>query len=162
MASGCLSLVAIAAVLMESGAMTPHIGWRVDSFFLRAEVDENEVLSTDVEIELENEAFTSFTVTDVSAEMPGLRLLPGKPSEATVEGNGYGQLTGRVVITDCAAVPYEPQPVRFTYETWMGTRSAEVTWDSWRLTGPEESMPIAWQRGLADKVCNDAVNPDWP
>ncbi|MFF3442212.1 hypothetical protein [Streptosporangium sp. NPDC002721] len=97
----------------------------------------------------------------------GIRLLPADgtkedPSSVTVGSGDLKTLRRSVVITDCAAVPREPQPVSFTYSTWMGSGSAEVTWDSWELTGPEARLPVAWQRGLAGKVCNDAVSPDWP
>ncbi|WP_433540733.1 hypothetical protein ACQP10_01455 [Streptosporangium sandarakinum] len=179
-------LVVIAVLLWSSGVITPQIRWRVDAFFVHAEVDENGVLSGSLLIEIENEASVPFTITGVSAEMPGLRLLPadeakGEHTELTVGGGRIEVLERRVVITDCAAVPYEPQPVRFTYRTWMGSRSAEVTWDSWRLSEPEEaeepeesgefegtvligdqqqSGPVAWQRGFAGMVCNDAMDPD--
>ncbi|MBG0814669.1 hypothetical protein [Planomonospora sp. ID82291] len=163
--SGFLSLVILSAFLWWSGAVTPYIRWSVDDFFLHAQVDENGVLSAVVLIELENEGPASFTLTGISMEIPGLRLLPadekkGERSVVTVESGGYETLERRVVITDCAAVPHEPQPVGFTYRTWIGSGSAEVTWNSWWVTGPEERLPIAWQRGLAVKVCSDAVNPD--
>lgn len=163
---GCLSLTAIAAVLWWSGAVTPHIRWELDDFLLRAEVDENGVLSTTVHIDVENEGAVSFTLTDISAGIPGLRFLPADKAkeerpEITVAPGERENLRRRVVITDCAAVPHEPQPVRFTYRTWTGTRSAEVTWRSWRLEGPGKSLPVAWQRALAGKVCNEAVTGEW-
>ncbi|MFI7699742.1 hypothetical protein [Nonomuraea sp. NPDC049480] len=162
---GCLSLTVIAAGLWWSGAIIPHIRWELDDFFLHADVDENGVLSAFVHIDVENEGAASFTLTDISAEVPGLRFLPADTAKeerpaVTVAPGDLERLTRRVVITDCAAVPHEPQPIRFTYETWTGTRSAEVTWDSWRLNGPEEDLPIAWQRALAGNVCNQAVK-DW-
>ncbi|MEU9834565.1 hypothetical protein AB0D67_23800 [Streptosporangium sp. NPDC048047] len=146
-------------------------------------MDENGVLSSSWRIEIENEASVPFTVTGVSAEMPGLRLLPADETEKeqavlTVGGGKTEVLNRRVVITDCAAVPYEPQPVRFTYRTWMGSGSEQVVWDSWRLSQPEEPEeseeseesdgtvvfddpqrlnPVAWQRGLAGMICNDAM-----
>ncbi|WP_189248753.1 hypothetical protein [Streptosporangium pseudovulgare] len=164
-------------------------------------MDENGALSSSVVIEIENEASAPFTITGVSAEMPGLRLLPtdevkGEHSELTVGGGRTEVLERRVVITDCAAVPYEPQPIRFTYRTWTGPGSAEVTLTSWQLSEPEEpeepedsedsedsegseeseeseefdgtvlfgdrqqSSPVAWQRGLAGMVCNDAMRQD--
>lgn len=145
--------------------MTPHIRWSISDFFLYPEVDKNGVLYANVHIELENEG-TSFTLTGLSAEMPGLRLLPAdeakkERSVVTVKGGGFETVTRRIVITDCAAVPHEPQPVRFTYETWMGSGSAEVTWDSWQLTGSEGRLQVAWQRGLAGKVCNEVVSSKW-
>lgn len=162
----CLALVVVTAVLWFSGAITPNIRWSTVGFFLRAEVDENGVLSTTLPIELENDGLASFAITGISAEMPGLRLLPADEAKeehpvVIVAGGGHGTLEGRIVITDCAAVPHEPQPVSFTYRTWMGSGAAEVTWDSARLTGPAGSLPIAWQRALAGKVCNDAVSPKW-
>ncbi|OUC97014.1 hypothetical protein [Streptosporangium minutum] len=165
--SSCLSLVVIAASLWWSGAIIPHIHWDPDGFFLRTEVDENGVLSAGLPIELENEGMASFTLTGISAEIPGLLLLPADEAKKehpviTVESGVMKTLKARIVITDCAAVPHEPQPVTFTYRTWMGSGSAEVTWDSWWLEGPEGRLPVAWQRGLAGKICNDAVSPDWP
>ncbi|MEU6739982.1 hypothetical protein [Streptosporangium sandarakinum] len=179
-------LVVIAVLLWSSGVITPQIRWSVDVLFPHAEVDENGALSGRLFIEIENEASAPFTITGVSAEMPGLRLLPadeakGERSELTVEGGRIEVLERRVVITDCAAVPYEPEPVRFTYRTWMGSRSAEVVWGPWQLPEPEEpeeaeepeefegtvligdqrqSGPVAWQRGFAGMVCNDAMDPD--
>ncbi|MGW2154641.1 hypothetical protein [Nonomuraea sp. NPDC001699] len=67
-------------------------------------------------------------------------------------------MTRRFVITDCAAVPHEPQPIRYTYRTWLGTGSSEVTPTSWQLTGSTGSVPVAWQRGLAGLACNQAVS----
>jgi hypothetical protein len=165
--STCLSLVLGAAALWGSGALTPHIRWGLEEFFLRAEVDRHGVLSADVTIELENEGLAPFTLTGISAEMPGLRFLPadaakGEHTVVTVRSGGWETLRRRIVITDCAAVPREPQPIHFTYRTWMGSRSAEATWSSWRLTGSAGSLPVAWQRGLASKICNDAVSPEWP
>ncbi|GAB2482457.1 hypothetical protein GCM10027187_57590 [Streptosporangium sandarakinum] len=176
-------LVFITVLLWSSGVITPQIRWDIDTFFVHAEVDENGVLSGRLHIEIENEASAPFTITGVSAEMPGLRLLPadeakGERTELTVEGGRIEVLERRVLITDCAAVPYEPRPVRFTYRTWTGSGSAEVTWGSWQLSGPEEqeesgefegtvligdrqqSSPVAWQRGFAGMVCNDAMDPD--
>ncbi|MET8337782.1 hypothetical protein [Streptosporangium canum] len=165
--SSCLSLVVIAASLWGAGAITPHIRWELDDFFLRTEVDENGVPSADLHIELENEGMASFVLTGISAEIPGLLLLPvdeakKEHSVVAVESGGVKTLETRIVITDCAAVPHEPQPVSFTYRTWMGSGSAQVTWDSRWLEGPEGRLPVAWQRGLAGKICNDAMSPDWP
>ncbi|MET8984069.1 hypothetical protein ABZW49_01340 [Nonomuraea wenchangensis] len=97
--------------------------------------------------------------------IPGLRLLPSEdteedPAEITVEGNGSGTVIRRIVIADCAAVPREPQPIRFTYRTWLGSGSSEVTPAPWQLTGSEGQVPVAWQRGLAGLVCNKAVSGD--
>ncbi|GAA4181104.1 hypothetical protein GCM10022252_04920 [Streptosporangium oxazolinicum] len=166
--TGFLSLMVVASVLWWSGAITPHIRWDTDAFFLHAEVDENGVLSTPMVVRLENDGLVPFTLTDISAEIPGMVLLPAdgakeERSPVTVGSGGRKILESRVVITDCAAVPHEPQPVAFTYRTWLVSGSAEVMWDSWRLTGPEgDELPVAWHRGLAAKVCGDAVSPDWP
>ncbi|MEV1167784.1 hypothetical protein [Nonomuraea sp. NPDC049784] len=165
--SGLVLIVAIAVALWWLSATTPHIRWSLDSFLPHADVDENGVLSTSVYIEVENEGMASFTLTGISAEIPGLRLLPADEAQeeqaaVTVESGGQETLARRIVITDCAAVPREPQPVRFTYETWMGSGSAEVTWDSWRMTGSGGSLQVAWQRALASKVCNEAVSSDRP
>ncbi|WP_188194824.1 hypothetical protein [Nonomuraea sp. SYSU D8015] len=116
---------------------------------------------------LENKGATGFTLTDISAEIPGLRWLPAdKANEelpaVTVAPGEAETLKRRIVVTDCAAVPHDPRPVRFTYRTWAGTSSAEVTWDSWRLNGPEKSVPVAWQRWLSGDACNEAVNSEWP
>ncbi|WP_433370675.1 hypothetical protein [Streptosporangium sp. CA-115845] len=148
-----------------SGVPTPHIRWSIDDFFLSPEVDKNGVLYASLNIELENEG-VAFTLTGISAEMPGLHLLPAdetkkERSVVTVKGGDFETLTRRVVITDCAAVPHEPQPVRFTYRTWLGSGSAEVTWDSWQLTGPAERLQVAWQRGLAGKICNEVLSTKW-
>ncbi|MEU4533606.1 hypothetical protein AB0G15_01950 [Streptosporangium sp. NPDC023825] len=163
---GFLSLAVVGSILWWSGAVTPHIRWDTDAFFLHAEVDENGVLSTNLDIELENEGLVPFTITDISAKIPGILLLPADEAKeehalVTVGSGDQKTLRRRVVITDCAAVPHEPQPVTFTYRTWLGSRTAEVTWGSWALTGPEVRLPIAWQRGLASKACNDAVSPDF-
>ncbi|MEU4224747.1 hypothetical protein AB0F17_10650 [Nonomuraea sp. NPDC026600] len=162
-----LSLVIIAAAPWWSAAITPHIRWEIDPFFVHADVDENGVLSTRAFIEFENEGLAPVTLTDISAEMPGLRLLPAdkadeESSVVTLEGGSSATMHRRIVITDCAAVPHEPQPMRFTYRTWTGSGSAEAPGGSWQLTGPTGSIPLAWQRALADDVCNDAVSPRWP
>ncbi|WP_329089165.1 hypothetical protein [Streptosporangium sp. NBC_01469] len=164
---GFLTLTVVAAVLWWSGAITPHIRWSTNAFFLHAEVDKNGVLSTTVDIEVENDGPVPFTLTGVSAKIPGILLLPADEekkvrSPLTVASGGVKTLKRRVVITDCAAVPHEPQPVEFTYRTWMGSGSVEVMGDSWELTGPGERLQVAWQRGLATEVCNDAVSPEWP
>lgn len=166
MASGSLTLVIVAVALWGSGSITPRVQWSLEAMFLHAEVDQNDVLSTRVYIELENEGLASFVLTGISAEIPGLRLLPadqakeGSP-EVAVESGKTQIVERRIVITDCAAVPHEPQPIHFTYRTWLGPGSAEVTGDSWGLPGLTGSVPVAWQRGLAAEVCNDAVSPDW-
>ncbi|MBT2234660.1 hypothetical protein [Nonomuraea sp. NEAU-A123] len=162
-----LSLVIIVVAPWWSAAITPHIRWEIDEFFVRAEVDENGVLSTRAFIELENEGLASVTLTDISMEIPGLRLIPAdkadeESSVVTLERGGSATVSRRIVITDCAAVPHEPQPMRFTYRAWTGSGSAEAPADSWQLTGPTGRIPLAWQRGLADDVCNDAVSPRWP
>ncbi|MFC4060986.1 hypothetical protein ACFOWE_22010 [Planomonospora corallina] len=158
-----LSSAVIAAGMWWTGSVTPHIRWELDSFFLHAIVDENGLLSADVHISIDNEGMVPFTLTGISADMPGLRLLPDpgpeEPSEVTVAGGDVEALVRRVVITDCAAVPHEPQPVRVSYRSWTGSRTVEVVWDSWWLGGPGGRVPVAWQRGLAAEVCNDAVNP---
>jgi hypothetical protein len=172
--SGYLSLVLIAGGLWVSGQATPHIRWEINDFFLHAEVDQNGVLSSTLYIELENEGSTSFTLTGISAEMPGLRLLPAdetkdetidetkeERSVLTVKEGDMGTMKRRLVITDCAAVPHEPQPVRFTYRTWMGSGAAEVTWDSWPQKGDRGGILLAWQRGLAGKVCEEAMSSKW-
>ncbi|MDP4504429.1 hypothetical protein [Nonomuraea turcica] len=164
--SGCLVLAVFAQLLWWIGAITPYIRWQPNDFFLHADVDKNGVLSTVVHIDVDNEGVTPVTIGEISAEMPGLRLLPAdrtrdERSEVTVGPGGVEVLTRRIVITDCAAVPYEPQPIRYTYRTWIGSGSAEVTWDSWRMDGPEGSLAVAWQRGIASKVCNEAVSSDW-
>ncbi|MEU6722938.1 hypothetical protein ABZ917_04390 [Nonomuraea wenchangensis] len=92
-----------------------------------------------------------------------MRLLPSEnteddPAEITVEGDGSRTVIRRIVIADCAAVPREPQPIRFTYRTWLGSGSAEVTLAPWQLNGSERQVPVAWQRGLAGLVCNKAVS----
>lgn len=163
---GCVALLVVTAGLSWTGAITPHIRWSVESFFIHADVDPNGTLYSDIDIEVENEGLATFTLTGISADIPGLRLLPpdkGHEERATLTAR-YGEtevLRRRVVITDCAAVPREPQPIRFTYQTWLGTRSAEVIWNSGQLNGPSKSLPIAWQRGLASKICNEAVSPEW-
>lgn len=162
---GFLSLVLIVTGMWWSGAVTPHIRWSIDNFLLFPQVGKNDVLYADVHFELENEG-VAFTLTGISAEMPGLRLLPAdetkeERSVVTVNGGGYETLKRRVVITDCAAVPHEPQPVRFTYRTWMGSGSAEATLESWQLTGPAEYLPLAWQRGVAVEACNEVLSSKW-
>ena len=164
---GSLSLVIIAAAPWWSAAITPHIRWEVDPFFVHADVDENGVLSTRAFIELENEGLASVTLTDISAEIPGLRLLPVDKTDkggsvVTLAGGASATVTRSIVITDCAAVPHEPRPMRFSYRTWTGSASMEAPAGSWQLKGPTGSIPIAWQRALADDLCNDAVSPHWP
>ncbi|MEU0564870.1 hypothetical protein ABZ297_05660 [Nonomuraea sp. NPDC005983] len=163
---GCVALLVMTAGLWWTGAITPHIRWSVDTFFSHADVDQKGVLYSDVVIEVENEGWVTFTLTGISADIPGLRFLPpdkGRNEHATLTARfgGTKVLTRRVVITDCAAVPHEPRPIRFTYQTWLGTGSAEVIWSSGQLNGPSRSLPIAWQRGLASKICNEAVSPEW-
>jgi hypothetical protein len=167
MASGGLTLVIVAAALWGSGSITPRVQWSIETVFLHAEVDQNGVLSTPVYFEVENEGLASFVLTGISVEIPGLRLLPAdqakeEDSVAAVESGDMQTMKRRIVITDCAAVPHEPQPIRFTYRTWLGPGSAEVTGDSWGMQGLAGSVPVAWQKGLAGKVCNEAVSPDWP
>ncbi|MEU4830315.1 hypothetical protein [Streptosporangium sp. NPDC023615] len=164
--SACFPFALVAAALWWSGALTPQVEWSAGDFFLHAEVDRNGVLSTTLRIEVENRGLAAFTLTDLATEMPGLRFLPAdgsknQPSEVTVHGGDSERLERRVVITDCAAVPHEPQPVRFSYRTWTGSRTTEATWDSWWLQSPEKDVPVAWQRGLVGKVCSEAVNPGW-
>lgn len=161
--SSCVVLMCVAAGLWWSGSITPHIRWGIEDFFLQADVDGNGVLSTNALIELENQTIAPFTITDISMSIPGLRLLPSKdteddPAEITVEGNGSRTVVRRIVIADCAAVPREPRPIRFTYRTWLGSGSSEVILDPWQLTGSEGQVPVAWQRGLASLVCNKAVS----
>ncbi|WP_162641172.1 hypothetical protein [Streptosporangium sp. 'caverna'] len=165
--SSCLSLVVVAAVLWWSGVIIPHIRWQPESLFLHSQVDENGVLYTRLYIELENDGLAPFTLTGMSTEMPGFLLLPADEAKderavVTVAGGDQETLTRRIVITDCAAVPHEPQPISFTYRTWMGSGSAKVTWNSWHMTGAAGSLPVAWQRGFAIKACNDAVSPEFP
>jgi hypothetical protein len=158
-------LVVIVVPLWWSGAVTPHIRWEVAVFALHADVDKNGVLSTNIYIDVENEGLVPFTITGISMEIPGFRLLPAEAREdtasVTVPSGGMETLPRRLVITDCAAVPHEPQPIRFTYTTWLDSGAAEVTWDSWWLEGFGEQIPLAWQRGLATKVCNGAVSSEW-
>ncbi|MEV4219310.1 hypothetical protein [Nonomuraea sp. NPDC049725] len=161
------SLVMVTAFLWGTGAVTPHINWNINSFFAGAWVDEKSgALSTRFFVEIENEGSTTFTVSGLSMNIPGLRLLPAEnpgAEKVTVEGGDMEVMERHVAITDCAAVPHTPQPVRFTYETYLGARTAEVTWDSWQLTGPDgATVPVAWQRGLSDKVCSEAVSDEWP
>ncbi|MFI6174614.1 hypothetical protein ACIA8R_03640 [Nonomuraea sp. NPDC051191] len=157
-------LMCVAATgLWWSGSVTPRIRWEIDDFFVHGEVNDNGVLSTVAVIEIENETASAFTVTDISMSIPGLRLLPPEktdddPAVITVEGGGIRPVTRRFVITDCAAVPHEPQPIRYTYRTWLGTGSSEVTPTSWQLTGSTGSVPVAWQRGLAGLACNQTVS----
>ncbi|MED7928317.1 hypothetical protein SMD20_28950 [Nonomuraea sp. LP-02] len=163
--SSCVALMCVAVGLAWSGSITPHIRWGINDFFLHADVDGNGVLSTRAWFELENQTITPFTITDISMSIPGLRLLPSEdteedPAEITVEGSGSGTVIRRIVIADCAAVPREPQPIRFTYRTWLGSGSSEVTLAPWQLTGSEGQVPVAWQRGLAGLVCNKAVSGD--
>jgi hypothetical protein len=162
---GCVLLAIVAAALWWAGAFTPRIHWEIDNLASFAEVDENGVLASTVTVELTNNGRIPFTISGISAEMPGLRVLPGDNGQnqtITLKGGRREVFTARVVITDCAAVPNEPQPIHFTYRTWLGSGSAEVTWPSGRLTGHQQSLPIAWQRGMASEVCNEAVNPQWP
>ncbi|MET8007211.1 hypothetical protein [Nonomuraea glycinis] len=163
--SGCVTLMVIAASLWWSGAVAPHIRWEIIGFFLHADVDENGVLSTSMYIDVENEGLVPFTLTDISMEIPGFRLLPAEARDdaasVTVRSGDMGTLRRTLVITDCAAVPHEPQPIRFTYTTWLDSGTAEVTWGSWWLEGSGERIPIAWQRGLATQVCNGAVSSEW-
>ncbi|RSM98195.1 hypothetical protein DMB42_45145 [Nonomuraea sp. WAC 01424] len=164
--SSCLVLMCLAAGLWWSGSITPRIRWEIDSFFLSAQVDDNGVLSTSAWVELENQAFSPFTVTDISMAIPGLRLLPPEsteddPAEITVRGDGTRTVTRRIVITDCAAVPHEPQPIRFTYRTWLVSGSSEVMLDPWQMTGSGGGVPVAWQRALANVVCDKAVSGEF-
>ncbi|SEL83659.1 hypothetical protein SAMN05660976_03484 [Nonomuraea pusilla] len=156
---GCLSLVVAATALTGSGSLTPHI--RVSAVdVLLAGVGPGGALSSGLTGELENEGWAAFTLTGVSADVPGLRLIP--EDELTVEGGKTRTFSGRVVVTDCAAVPREPRSIRFTYRTWLWSGSVEVIPDSWRLPGTSgEPVPVAWQRGVAVEMCNRAVSSDW-
>ncbi|MFI9593492.1 hypothetical protein [Nonomuraea sp. NPDC052265] len=156
-------LMCVAGGLWWSGSITPHIRWGIESFFLSAEVDDNGVLSTSAWVELENQAISPFTITDISMAIPGLRLLPPEntendPAEITVGGDGSRTVIRRIVITDCAAVPHEPQPIQFTYRTWLVSGTSEVMLDPWQMTVRERRVPVAWQRALAATVCNKAVS----
>ena len=165
--SGCMALFVIATSLWWSGSVTPHIRWGIVSFSVAPDVDENGVLSTKVDIEMENEGLASVTLTGISLEIPGFRLLPadkerGEIASVTVESGGMDTLRRQLVITDCAAVPHEPQPIRFTYRTWMYSETQEVIPNSWHLTAASgERVSMAWQRGLAGKVCSEAVSSEW-
>jgi hypothetical protein len=162
-----VTLVVIATSLWWSGSVTPHIHWGIISFLVQPDVDENGVLSTDVDIEVENEGLVPFTLTGISMEIPGFRLLPAdeardEAASVTVGSGGTEILRRQLVITDCAAVPHEPQPIRFTYRTWMHSETEAVTWGSWHLTAASgRQVPVAWQRGLAGKVCSEAVSSEW-
>ncbi|MGW3343561.1 hypothetical protein ACWDA3_09640 [Nonomuraea rubra] len=163
MAWMCAVSVAVAAFLWETGALYPRIDWSIFDFFMNADVDENGVLSSDLYIELENKGLATFTITAISMDIPGLRLLPADVTRnedaiVTVGHDAGGTMRRRMVITDCAAVPHEPQPIRFTYRTWLGEWESEVIWDSWTLTNSMgKRVPVAWQRAFAVKVCDDAV-----
>ncbi|MEV4369911.1 hypothetical protein AB0J71_22770 [Nonomuraea sp. NPDC049637] len=164
--SGCLVLMCVAGGLWWTGSITPNIRWRIDSFFLTAHVDDNGVLSTRAWIELENQAISPFTITDISMAIPGLRLLPPEdtqddPAKFTVRGDDSETVIRRIVITDCAAVPHEPQPIRFTYRTWLVSGTSEVVLDPWQMTVGERRVPVAWQRALAGTVCNKAVSGEF-
>ncbi|MFI7691407.1 hypothetical protein ACIBQ6_20215 [Nonomuraea sp. NPDC049655] len=166
MVSCCLVLACVAGGLSWAGAITPQTNWLIDDFFVGAQVDDNGVMSTRAEIELENEAISPFTITDISLSIPGLRLLPpekslGESAEITVEGDGFGTVSRRIVITDCGAAPHEPQPIRFTYRTWLGSGSSDVTPAWWEKTGRTDRVPVAWQRGLATMACNKAVSGEF-
>ncbi|NUW41137.1 hypothetical protein [Nonomuraea rhodomycinica] len=161
-----MALLLMAEGLWWTGAIIPHIRWSVDASFAHADVDPKGVLYSDVYFEVENEGSVPFTLTGISADIPGLRFLPPdkgreEQPDVTVQLGDIGVLRRRIVITDCAAVPHQPRPIRFTYRTWLDTGSAEVVLDSGRLDGPSTSLPVAWQRGLAGKVCNEAVDPEW-
>ncbi|MGN9788440.1 hypothetical protein ACTMTF_44000 [Nonomuraea sp. ZG12] len=162
-----MTLVVIATSLWWSGAATPHIRWEINDLFVNADLDENGFLSTDMHIAVENEGLVPFTLTGISVEIPGFRLMPvdeayDETTSVTVGSGDTEILRRQLAITDCAAVPHEPQPIRFTYRTWMYSETEEVTWGSWHLTAASgEQVPVAWQRGLAGKVCSEAVSSEW-
>jgi hypothetical protein len=158
--TGFLLQAAVTTGLWSSGALIPRSLWSADPHFAANDPDNNGGLSFRLLLEVENEGSVPFTVVGVSADIPGLRLLPPETrKEVTVAGSNIEVLRVRVAITDCAAIPHEPQPIRFTYRTWSGSRTAEAMVRSWQVNNLSRSVPIAWQRGLAVNICNAAMLP---
>lgn len=151
-----LSLAALAAVFWSSGVITPHIHWGATGLFTY--VDENGELTTHLTIDVENEGITPFVLTGISTDIPGMRFADTETKEVTVSPGGFEMVKATVVITDCTAVPHEPQPLRYSYRTWLRSGTAETVWDSPRIGG----VPIAWQQWLSTGACSEAVRDVWP
>ncbi|MFG1946129.1 hypothetical protein [Nonomuraea sp. NPDC048826] len=159
-AIACLSL-AVVAVPWAAEADSRRIHWTgPDIGVLGVEKTDDGALAVALRIEVEYQGIGSFTLTGLSADIPGMRLLPvnkarDETGQVTVESGSWETLRRTVVITDCEAVPREPQPIRFTYRTWLGDGEGQVVWHPRQL--PEESVTVAWQRGIAIEACDEAV-----
>ncbi|NRQ37121.1 hypothetical protein HII36_35595 [Nonomuraea sp. NN258] len=175
----CVWIVVMASMLSLTGSVTPHIRWDVHDANM-GWVNDDGVLSTVILIEVENEGGVPVTISEISADIPGLRFLPpdetdDRTAEVTVAAGERGSLKRHVVITDCTAVPYEPRPVRFAYSTWANSGEAQVVWGSPRFNTNESTnestngragestyerageSAVAWQSAIAVTACQQAM-----
>jgi len=155
-------LAVVFGVLSWAGAMEPRTEWTAKGGLSHR--DGHGRLITSLTFEVRNEGVFPFTVTDVTLDVPGMRLLPADPEQrqaGTVEVGGFetAWLTRSVQVGDCATVPREPRPVRFSYRTPLWSGESEAVPAGWRFS--DSAAPFAWQRGLAVETCNQAVVDPW-
>ncbi|MET8862554.1 hypothetical protein ABZW11_06310 [Nonomuraea sp. NPDC004580] len=157
-------LAVVAVILSWAGATEPRADWTADEGLSYR--DEAGRLVTSMTLEVWNEGPVPFTITGIALDVPGLRLLPPdgtKRERASVRVAAYElvSISRSVHVGDCAKVPREPQPVRFTYRTPLWSGESEAVPDSWRYSGLGDDVTLAWQRGLAAQACNEAVSDEW-
>ncbi|MFG1699075.1 hypothetical protein [Nonomuraea sp. NPDC049309] len=154
----CAILAVVFGVLSWAGAMEPRTEWTANGGLTYR--DDRGRLITSVSFDVRNEGAFPLTVTGVTLDVPGLRLLPvdrERREAAKVEVAGFERawLSRTVQVSDCTKVPREPRPVRFSYRAPLWSGESEVVPDGWRFTGSD--TPVAWQRGLAVSACDQAV-----
>ncbi|GAA3101546.1 hypothetical protein [Nonomuraea salmonea] len=159
-------LAVAAAIFSWAGAATPRAAWTAEAWLPHR--DDAGRLVTTMTLEVLNEGPVPVTITGIALDVPGLRLLPldAKNNEwASVEVAGYERdvIYRTVHVGDCAKVPREPRPVRFTYRTPLWSGESEAVPGAWHISTPgeEDRVPLAWQRGLAAQACNEAVSDEW-
>lgn len=152
-------LAVTGAVMWMVGLLVPNFEWDAGILVTNPQVGADGVLFDDIDITVRNNGMFPVTITGLTADMPGLRVVAKTP----VTVREWTSVKARVYVSDCSAVPYEPQPVHFSYRTPLVPGATDTTWNSrQQVSDSEEPFTLAWQRSLASSICNEAMKPEWP
>ncbi|WP_214320791.1 hypothetical protein [Nonomuraea sediminis] len=160
---GAVALVVVlGAAVWWSGLVKPRVTAEVDGFFTSGAMRRDDQfrpvgLEGLVDMRITNHGLVPFTITGVSAGIPGLRLVRVEQKFPVSLGSGDSvTLRMEFDVTDCPAVPLDPRPVRVTYTSWSRDGAFEaVETERMIRSGDPKRRLVAWQRSMADEACND-------
>lgn len=159
-----VSVALACAALWWTGAAYPRLSYGETWPALGAASPRDDFLRpTSLAVEQEwvvvNDGWAPVRITGFHTDIAGLELAATSPATRTIGARQSATFVLRFTVTDCDAVPFEPQPVTVLFDHWLfdGSYTGQLD-QAWAREVRGERYGLAWQRADAEQACGDALD----